>query len=112
MVCGTIGRPCPKIFGDESRLTEVGPYKVPPPCLYVLPATVPSPRNNPHPPPQRLEEVELLTAFRDCFGGSEDEINYVDFHVGHKGSETTRITTIRRDGEEQGVSKATPIRRS
>ena len=48
MVCGTIGRPCPKLFADASRITIVGPYSLPPPCLYILPATIPSPRNNPH----------------------------------------------------------------
>ncbi len=112
MVCGTIGRPCPKIIGDKSRLTEIGSYKLPPPCIYVLPATVPSPRNNPHPPPQRLEEVKLLTAFNGCFGGNDDEINYVDFQVEHRGSDTVRTTTIRRDGEEQRASYATAIRRS
>ena len=112
MVCGTIGRPCPKINGDESRLTEVGPYKLPPSCIYVLPATTPSPRNNPHPPPQRLEDVEILAAFNSCFGGSEDEINHVDFQVEHQGSETVRTTTIRRGGEDQRVSNATAIRRS
>ncbi len=112
MFCGTIVRPCPKIGEDESRLTEIGPYMLPPPCIYVLPATVPSPRNNPHPPPQRLEEVELLTAFNGCFGGSEDEINYVDFQVEHRGSDTVRTTTIRRGGKEQRASNATAIRRS
>lgn len=112
MVCGTIGRPCPKIIDDESRLTKIGPYKLPPPCIYVLPATIPSPRNNPHPPAQRLDEVELLTAFNDCFGVSEDEINYVDFLVEHQGSDTLRTTTIRRDSEEKKVSTATAIRRS
>lgn len=112
MVCGTIGRPCPKINSDMGRLNEVGPYKLPPPCIYVLPATIPSPRNNPHPPPQRLEEVELLAAFDRCFGGNKDEINFVDFEVGHRNSDTIRTTTIRRGDEEQRKSDATAIRRS
>lgn len=112
MVCGTLGRRCPKIGDDENRLIEIGPYKLPPPCIYVLPATVPSPRNNPHPPAQHLEDVELLGAFNTCFGGREDEVNYVDFQVKHKGSEILRTTTTWRGGEKQKVSRADAIRRS
>lgn len=112
MVCGTIGRPCPKLKSDENQVTEIGPFKLPPPCIYVMPATIPSPRNNPHPPAQRLEEVELLTALNDCFRGSKDEINFVEFRVGHQGNDIVRTTSIRRDGKEQRVSEATAIRRS
>jgi hypothetical protein len=112
MVCGTIGRRCPKVGGDAGQLTEAGPYKLPPPCIYVLPATIPSPRNNPHPPAQRLEDVELLTAFNECFGGEADEINIVDFQVEYRGADTVRTTTITRGGEAQRVSNATAIRRA
>lgn len=112
MVCGTIGRPCPKVRSDPSRLTEVGPYMLPPPCIYVFPATIPSPRNNPHPPAQQLDDVELLRAFNDCFQGQGGEINYVDFEVAYRGSDTVRTTTIRRGGGDQKVSDATAIRRA
>ena len=112
MVCGTIGHPCPKVGGDESRLTEVGPFMLPPPCSYVRPATVSSPRNYPHPPAQKLEGFELLTAFNDCFGGKDEEINFVGIEVEHKGSDTLRETTVRRNDKEQRVSDATAIRRS
>lgn len=112
MKCGTIGRPCPKIQTGGQRTTEVGPYNLPPPCIYVMPATIPSPRNNPHPPAQSLKNVELLSAFHECFNGVENEINFVDFEVAMKGTDTVRTTTISRDGKPQKVSKATPIRRS
>jgi hypothetical protein len=44
MVCGTVGRPCPKIIaeGDTPRLTDVGPFRVPP-----HPASTCSPRSYP-----------------------------------------------------------------
>lgn len=112
MVCGTIGRPCPKVCDNVSRLTEIGPYTLPPPCIYTFPATIPSPRNNPHPPAQTLEDVKLLDAFNKCFKGSADEINYVDFKVEHEGADTVRTTTIRRNEEKQRVSDGTPIRRA
>lgn len=112
MVCGTVGRPCPKLGPGKSDLTEVGPYKLPPPCVYVLPATIPSPRNNPNPNPQRLEEVELLQAFTSCFGGNPSEINYVAFEVEYRGADTFRTTTITRDDKIQRQSEPTAIRRS
>jgi hypothetical protein len=112
MVCGTIGRPCPKIEGKPERITEVGPYMLPPACIYLMPATIPSPRNNPNPVAQQLDEVQLLKAFHECFGGAPEEINYVDFDVSHRGSDIVRTTRIRRDGLVQRQSKATAIRRS
>lgn len=112
MVCATVGRPCPKVANRPERLTEVGQFCVPPPCIYVFPPTVPSPRNNPTPVAQRLADVEILTAFNDCFGGFPQEINYVDFELQNRGAEVLRTTRIRRDGILVRESKATPIRRS
>lgn len=112
MVCGTIGRPCPKVHDRPDRLTEVGPYKLPPPCIYVLPATIPSPRNNPNPPAQHLRDVELLQAFHDCFKGDLTEVNFVDFEVQYRGADIVRQTTVRRAGVVQRRSDPTPIRRS
>ena len=112
MVCGTIGRPCPKLIAEPSRATSVGPFSVPPPCLYMLPATIPSPRNNPHPVPHALADVQIMQAFNDCFGCTEEEINYVSFDVEHRGRDTVRTTVIKRDGAVQKKSEATVIRRS
>jgi hypothetical protein len=112
MVCGTVGRPCPKIAAAASRQTTAGPFVLPPPCIYMMPATIPSPRNNPHPPPQRLEDVQLLKAFHDCFKGRDEEVNYVDFEVGYQGTDTVRKTRVVRNGETQRESGATPILRA
>ena len=113
MVCGTVGRPCPKLAGaDDPRITELGHYRLPPPCIYLLPATIPSPRNNPNPPPQQLQEVELLHAFSTCFQVRDDELNYVGFTVAHDGADTVRSTTISRNGTTQRQSNMTAIRRS
>ena len=112
MVCGTFGRPCPKMAEEPSRWTGVSRYRLPPACIYVMPSTVPSPRNNPHPPAQRLDEVELLQAFHTCFGGRDEEVNYVEFAVEHDGPDTVRKTIIRRDGIVQRESKPTAIRRA
>ena len=112
MVCSTIGRPCPKIQNLPQRLTDVGPFRLPPPCIYVFPSTIPSPRNNPHPVAQRLGDVELLSAFNACFRGDLAEINYVDFQVQYRGTDLLRTTRITRGGVIQQESAPTPIRRT
>lgn len=112
MVCGTLGRHCPKLQTTPERFTTVGPFRLPPPCLYVFPATIPSPRNNPHPAAQRLDEVELLAAFNTCFQGHAEEINYVDFAVEYRGADILRTTRVTRNGVVQKESTPTPIRRT
>lgn len=111
-LCSTMGRPCPKLLREEGRTTAVGPYQLPPPCIYVFPGTIPSPRNNPDPLPQTLQEVEFLRILHAAFNGSDDELNFVRFAVGYKERDTTRETSITRDGEIVRKSKPTPIRRT
>jgi hypothetical protein len=112
MVCGTIGRPCPKLEIDQLRATIVGPFQLPPPCIYLFPATIPSPRNNPAPPPQRTEDVEFLQILHAAFGGRPEEINRVAFEVAYSGVDVVRTTTVERAGVVVHQSNPTPIRRA
>lgn len=82
------------------------------PCCYAMPSTIASPRNNSHPAAQELSEVQLLQAFHTCFGGRDNEVNYVDFDVEHRGADTVRRTRIRRAGEVVRESELTAIRRA
>ncbi len=111
MACGTVGRPCPKLAITPERVTVAAQYMLPPPCIYVFPATIASPRNNPRPMAQTLEDVHLLTAFHECFRGKDEEVNYVDFEVEHRGAETMRKTRVRRAGGVVQESDLTSIRR-
>lgn len=111
MVCGTVARPCPKLVDAPERVTPVAHYELPPPCLYVLPATIASPRNNPRPVAQALDEVRLLKALYDCFGGRPEEVNYVDFEVENKGPDRVRKTTVRRGGVVVRESELIAIQR-
>ena len=111
-ICGTVGRPCPKAAAGQP-LTTVGPFELPPPCIYLFPATIPSPRNNPKPAPHKLDDVGLLKAMFDAFGGDAGWLNEVEFEVGYAGSETVRSTTIRRGGiKVLETGRPTPIQRS
>jgi hypothetical protein len=109
-VCGTIGRPCPKLLSSDRR-TIVAQYRLPPPCIYVFPSTIPTPRNNPSPRAQPLQSVELLQSFHQCFGGDTSEVNFVDFEVAHRNEDTVRRTIVRRDSKVMKASDETPIRR-
>jgi len=114
MVCGTIGRPCPKLqllSADQSpRTTLLGPFRTPPPCIYLFPATTPGP-DQPSAAAQPLESVEFLSVFQACFGGTGDEVNFVDFEVEMLGEELQRRTIIRRGGAVENTSDMTPLRR-
>lgn len=110
--CGTVGKPCPKMLNMPERATVVGQYILPPPCIYIFPSTVPSPRSNPSPKAQRLDELQIMKAFNDCFGGAESEVNYVNFDVSYLGTDTVRKTTIFRNGDVQKASAFTAIKRT
>ncbi|MBM3553239.1 MAG: hypothetical protein FJX45_16145 [Alphaproteobacteria bacterium] len=110
-VCGTLGRKCPKVDQNPSRKTIVAQFELPPPCIYVLPATIPEVRNNATPTAQALGNVEILDAFHRCFKGSPDEVNYVDFEVAYRENDTIRRTIVRRGGVVVQQSEFTPIQR-
>lgn len=111
MMCGTVGRPCPKILNAPERVTHVSHFELPPACIYLFPATVASARNNPKPNAQSVDDVHLLKAFHNCFGGRDEELNYVDFEVEYRGNDLVRTTRIRRGGQVVHESKPTPIQR-
>jgi hypothetical protein len=109
MVCGTVGRPCPKLE-DAARTTNIGPFRTPPPCIYVFPSNVPN-QTCPSVSARQLVDVAMLNAFHQCFGGQDGEVNFVDFDIEMTGNETLRRTTIRRASVVQQASEMTPIRR-
>lgn len=112
MICGTLGRPCPKLAALDGavRRTAVGPFTTPPPCIYVFPASIPCPAQ-PMSTAQALNHVELLAAFHGAFGGRDEEVNYVDFEVEEQGEDLFRRTVIRRGGVVQHASEMTAIQR-
>lgn len=110
-LCGTVARPCPKLATDPTRLNSVALWKLPPPCIYLFPKSIPSVRSNPTPPAQKLEEVQLLRAFHECFGGVHQELQQVTFSVAHRDADTVRTTEIWRNSECIRKSEPTPIRR-
>ena len=111
MACGTVGRRCPKGSNEpEPRLTDVGPFRVPPPCIYMFPAIVPGGAVT-KAIAQPIADVAILAAFHECFRGHDDEINFVDFEIQFTGAETWRKTTVTRAGIVQAESEMTPIRR-
>lgn len=110
-VCNSVARPCPKVLADPNRITVLGQYILPPPCLYSFPKTAPQPRNNPKPPAREVLDVEILKAFYDCFGGEISELSTVEIEVKHEGADLVRKTTISSDGKVRRASKFTALKR-
>lgn len=95
MICGTKGRPCPKIAQGDN-VTAVGMYMTPPPCIYLLPRTLPDPRNNPTPDPWHLKDVSFLAALGKAFGTKEREAIRVHIEARMKDSDLERRTCYYR----------------
>ncbi len=103
MLCGSAGRPCPKL--------EAG-FKEPPPCLYLFPRSVSDPRNNPSPPPRQVEEVSFVAALMKTFSCQQSSLNQVQIESKYENNALMRRTTIVRNGEEQKQSRWTELRRA
>jgi len=112
MLCGTIGRPCPKLMKDPQRSIKVGRYQVPPPCIFLFPKSIPDPRNNPSPKPLNLEEVSFAAVLSHAFGCFPKEIRSVRINARRDGADLTRQTLIEAEGEVLTESKWTKLRRS
>jgi hypothetical protein len=111
MLCGTVGRACPKV-ADAGRLTAVGARQVPPPCLYLFPRSIPDPRNNPAPRCWRLEDLKFLRALHGVFHGDSGDVTEVRIEADMEGADVRRRTRLVRDSVEVVVSDATPIQRA
>lgn len=111
-LCGSSARPCPKLLYDPSRANSVGRYSLAPPCIYLFPRTVPSPRNNPDPEPHLLRNVAILETFSSAFGCLPSEINSVRMATTIIDNTVTRQTVISRDGQVARKSRPTKIKRS
>jgi hypothetical protein len=109
-VSGTAGRPCPNLVAAPDRLIEVGPYRLPP-CVYKFPSSVPAPRNNVAPRPQRVGNVVILDAMARCFSGRNEEVQSVFFEAQYEGADLQRKTRIERNGALMGESGFISIKR-
>lgn len=112
MLCGTIGRPCPKKDDKSRALVRLNRRAVPPPCIYLFPRSVPEARNNPKPPCHKLGEVRLLNALHQSFGGRDDEVVSVAMEVRMGEGSIERKTLFLREGKEIKSSDWTALRRA
>lgn len=112
MVCGTKGRPCPKLQIASNRATSIGIREVPPPCIYLFPRTIPDPRNNPSPAPHRLDELSFLQALHSEFQGNEFDVVQVKIEARMKGADVERKTSYYRSGNQFSESNWTKLKRS
>ncbi len=79
--CGSALRGCPKMFGVDgplrSRATDIegqdGRAWVPPPCIYLLPQTVPHPYDNPSPVLHDLDTCHFARTMLRAFNVPPDQ---------------------------------------
>jgi hypothetical protein len=113
MVCGTVGRPCPKLAANPERATQISATRsVPPPCIYLFPRTIPDARNNPTPACWQLNEVHLLNALWNAFNGNAADIVEVRIEARIVGVDIQRRTRFFCEGVEITTSKWATIRRA
>jgi len=112
MICGTKGRPCPKLKSDKERATELTGYSVPPPCIYLFPRTLPDPRNNPTPSVWSIKDVSFLNSLSKAFKCKKSEINRVSIETRMNGNEVERRTRFLHDEALFHESQWAAIRRA
>lgn len=112
MLCGTAGRPCPKILADASRARSVGKLSLPPPCIYLFPKSIPDPRNNPSPDSWRLDQVTFARVLAETFGCRSDEIYSVQIEAKRENADLVRRTSITKGNQLMRQSKWTKLKRS
>lgn len=111
MLCGGPGRPCPKL-NDYGRGAMVGDRRVPPPCVYLFPRTVPDPRNNPSPSVWKPSEIALVQALLAEFNGDERDITEVHIQARMNGANVERKTQLVRSGAVVVESDWTQLKRA
>ncbi len=113
MVCGSVGRRCPKLGEDRARAAfTFNGRKAPPPCFYLFPRSVPDPRNNPGPHPWRLSEVRLIAAMHRAFRCDANDVVDVRIEARRSGADIQRRTCLTRNGFEFMVTKWTTLKRA
>lgn len=112
MLCGTSGRPCPKIIESPERVIVLETRRVTPPCFYLFPRSRPEPRNNPSPAPWRLEEVTFLQALYQAFGCNRSDVTQVKIETRRREADLQRKTTLIRNNDMVCESSWNTIRRA
>lgn len=112
MLCRTKARPCPKTEGKPSRFVEMDGRRIPPPCIYLFPRTIPNPRNNTSPACHQLGEVKFLETLWRAFGGNGTDVVQVKIQAKMIAADVVRKTTLIRDGDEIANSDWTAIKRA
>lgn len=112
MLCGTLARPCPKLAVSPERHTLIDGKRIPPPCIYLFPRTVPDARNNPAPQTWKLSELPFLYAMNRAFQGRPEECVHVAIEARMKGSDVQRRTTYTAGGRQVHQSGWTTLRRA
>ena len=112
MLCGTMARPCPKLQKSPTRYTVLNEKRVPPPCIYLFPRTIPDARNNPSPRPWSLQDVRFLDVLASTFQANADEIAFVRIDARMSEADVQRRTTYSINEQQVDQSGWTSVKRA
>ena len=112
MVCNTRGRPCPKVKDQPESIVVINKRKLPPPCLYLLPRTIPDPRNNPNPAVHTLSEISFLETLHRVFNGNDRDVVEVQIETRMVGPNIERRTKYCRGGMQFSESAWAKLKRA
>lgn len=91
-VCGSAGRPCPKLIADRERKNSFKGIEFPPPCLYVFPDIA-----NGLNAFRDWRDVKFISILMEEFKCSSDDVVLVKFDVRRKDNVTERKTILSRN---------------
>lgn len=111
-VCGTTGRPCPKLAENSERGVTLNEKSIPPPCIYLFPRSIPDPRNNPRPKAHQLKDVLFANALYNVFGCDSSDVVSVSIEARSEGADVQRRSIFSKNDEDFAESQWTSIRRT
>ncbi len=103
MLCGSAGRPCPKLAGGKGD---------PPPCVYLFPRRIADARHDPCPPPRAPDELAFVRALMQAFDFDAKELHQVCFEARYADNMLERRTSVSRNGCLQRQSRWTKLKRA
>lgn len=111
MMCGDTARPCPKLAAAPNRATALNQFNLPPPCLYLFPATVAHVRLNAKPSIRTLASLKFASVLMAQFHGNAEDVNFVEYEARKVGDRTQRRMKVLRDGQEVAKSSWSVLKR-
>jgi len=113
MLCGSAGRPCPKLtWKPAKRGWRAGKRTIPPPCIFLFPRSRPHPRDNPMAEPWQPGDLAFVQALQTGSNSDARDITSVRIETRMDGVQLQRRTILLRGGDIAAMSRWTTLKRA